>query len=294
MILIAGATGMLGGAICRTLAAEGSPVTALVRANSDPQRLEQLRVADARIVVGDLKDRASLDAACRDATAVVTTVSAMTSRQQGDAIDTVDRQGQLDLVDAAEAAGVRHFVLVSFPAVDVEFPLQDAKRAVEERLRRGKMGYTILQPTFFIEVWLTPPLGFDVAKRTARIYGAGKEAISWISFQDVAKFAAAALHRPDPVNRAIRLGGPTALNPLDVVAVAEDVVGAKFAVEHVPEQALRAQYDATSDPLQRSVAALMLYYARGDVIEMAESLRLLPVGGLKSVRDYLKEAAATA
>jgi uncharacterized protein YbjT (DUF2867 family) len=267
-------------------------VTALVRAFSDARRVEQLRAAGARIVVGDLKDRASLDAACRDATAVVTTASSTTSRQQGDAIGTVDRQGQLNLVDAAEAAGVRHFALVSFPAVDVEFPLQDAKRAVEDRLRSGKMGYTILQPTFFTEVWLSPPLGFDVAKRTARIYGAGSEAISWISFRDVAKFAAAVLRRPEPANRAIPLGGPDALSPLEVVAIAEDIVGAKFTVEHVPEQALRAQYDAAADALQRSFAALMLYYARGDVVEMAQTLRALPVGKLKSVRDCLKEAAA--
>ncbi len=73
------------------------------------------------------------------------------SRRQGNATDTVDRQGQLDLVDAAEGAGVHHFVLVSFPPIDVEFPPQNAKRAVGERLRRGAMRYTIIQPTFFTE-----------------------------------------------------------------------------------------------------------------------------------------------
>lgn len=291
MILIAGATGMLGGEICRLLAARRSPVTALVRSRSNAERVEQLRAAGARIVVGDLKDRASLDAACRGATAVVTTASSTMSREQGDAIDTVDRQGQLNLVEAAESAGVRHFVLVSFPAVDVEFPLQDAKRAVEDQLRRETMGYTILQPTFFTEVWLSPALGFDVAKRTARVYGAGTNAISWISFRDVAKFAVAALDRPEPADRAIALGGPDALSPLDVVALAEEIVGGKFAVEPVPEQALRGQYEAAADPLQRSFAALMLYYARGDVVDMAETLRALPVDGLKSVREYLTSAA---
>jgi uncharacterized protein YbjT (DUF2867 family) len=288
MILVAGATGMLGGEICRILAGGVDAVTALVRPSSNLERVKQLRTLGVGIVRGDLKERASLDAACRGVGVLVTTVSSTVSRQEGDGVDTVDRQGQLHLVEAAEAAGVGHFVLVSFPPVDIEFPLQSAKRAVEERLRRGTMGYTILQPTFFTEVWLSPALGFDVAKRRARIYGAGRNPISWISFQDVARFTVAALRQPAPAKRAIPLGGPDALSPLEVVALAEDVAGAKFAVEHVPEDALRAQYDAAADPLQRSFAALTLYYARGDVVDVAETLRLLPVEKLKSVRDYLE------
>ena len=66
-------------------------------------------------------------------------------------------------------------------------------RAIEERLRRGRMTFTILQPTFFTEAWLSPALGFDPARAVARIYGDGHNKISWISFEDVAKFAAAAI-----------------------------------------------------------------------------------------------------
>ncbi len=62
------------------------------------------------------------------------------SRQEGDSIESVDRQGQLALIDAAAAAGVKRFILVSFPSVEVDFPLQSAKRAVEERLRRSFAG----------------------------------------------------------------------------------------------------------------------------------------------------------
>ena len=150
------------------------------------------------------------------------------------------------------------------------------------------MTYTILQPTFFTEVWLSPALGFDPAHATARIYGGGHNKISWISFQDVAKFAAAALDNPQAVNAVIKLGGPDALSPLEVVRLAEQVVGKRVIVEHVPEEALRAQHGAATDPLQQSFAGLMLYYARGDAIDMAETLRALPVQHLKSVREYLQ------
>ncbi len=153
------------------------------------------------------------------------------------------------------------------------------------------MSYTILRPTFFIEVWLGPALGFDVAGGNSRIYGSGESKSSWISFQDVAKFAAAAAAAAEAKIGAFELGGPDALSPLEVVRLAEQTTGRPFVVEHVPEEALRAQYDGAVDPLEKSFAALMLYYARGDVIDSAAALRAFDVRTLKSVRDHLTATA---
>ena len=125
---------------------------------------------------------------------------------EGDTIRTVDHEGQLSLVDAARAAGVAHFVLISFSGMNVEFPLQTAKREVERHLKESGMTYTILQPTFFMEVWLSPALGFDAAQGTAQVYGSGQHKISWISFQDVAEFAIASLDNPAARNAVIKLG----------------------------------------------------------------------------------------
>jgi len=288
MNLIVGATGILGSEICRLLAEKGVPVRALVRSTSNPDKVAQLKALKAEVVIGDLKDRRSLDAACRGATAVISTASSTLSRQEGDSIESVDREGQVNLVDAAEAAGVKHFVLISFPKVDVDFPLQRAKRAVEGRLQRSGMSYTILQPTFFTEVWLSPALGFDPKNGKAQVYGSGSRKISWISFQDVAKFAVAALDPRLAPNATIKLGGPEALSPLEAVRLAEQVVGKPIEVQHVPEEALRAQHSAATDSLQQSFAGLMLYYADGDVIEMAETLRTFPIESLKSVRAHFQ------
>ncbi|HET7095815.1 MAG TPA: NmrA family NAD(P)-binding protein [Casimicrobiaceae bacterium] len=165
--------------------------------------------------------------------------------------------------------------------------MQTAKRAAEERLRRGRMSYTILQPTFFTEVWLSPTLGFDPTNATARIYGSGQNKISWICVQDVAKFAVAAAGNPQANNSVVKLGGPDALSPLEVVRLAEAVTRRKFVVEHVPEDALKTQFDAASDSLQQSFAGLMLYYARGDAIDMTKTLLRFPVHPLRSVREHL-------
>ena len=193
MNLVVGATGLLGNQICTLLTERARPVRAFVRDTSSPDKVAHLQKTGAEIARGDLKDPRSLEAACRGVHSVISTASSTLSRQEGDSIESVDRQGQLNLINAAEAAGVKHFVLISFPHAPIEFPLQSAKRLVEDRLRRSRMTHTILQPTFFMEVWLSPALGFDAANGKAQVYGNGHNKVSWISFEDVAQFAAGSI-----------------------------------------------------------------------------------------------------
>ena len=285
MTLVVGATGLLGGEICRLLAAEGKPVRALVRSTSDQTKVAQLESLNIEVMRGDLKDRSSLDAACEGTSAVISTASSTLSRQAGDSIHSVDLEGQLNLINAAQATNVSQFVLISFPQAEVEFPLQAAKRKVEEHLKASGLTYTILQPTFFMEIWLSPALGFDVANGQVQIYGSGENRMSWISYKDVAKFAVMSLDNAEARNAEIKLGGPEALSPLEVVRLFEELKGQKFEVQYVPEQALKEQKESATDPLQESFAGLMLYYSRGDVIEMQKTLHKFPVQ-LTSVRDY--------
>ena len=288
MILIAGATGFLGGEICRRLAGSGESVRGLVRATSEDAAVERLRALGVEPIVGDVRDRPSLDAACRGVRTVVSTITTTRSRQPGDSIEATDEAGQLNLVDAARAAGVEHFVYVSYSAnLDDGGPLTHAKRAVEQRIRESGMSYTILRPSYFMEVWLSPHLGFDFNNRKATVYGAGKQRISFISLGDVAEFAVRAVRSRDAGNSTIELGGPNAVSPLEAVRIFEEVAGAPFEVQHVPENALQAQFDAAPDSLQKSFAGLMLDYASGDEIPMEHTLRSMPVQ-LTSIRDYAR------
>ncbi|MDQ3949910.1 MAG: NmrA family NAD(P)-binding protein, partial [Gemmatimonadota bacterium] len=151
MILVAGATGALGGEICRRLIARRKPVRALVRATSDPDKVEALTKLGCEVVVGDLKHRASLDAACEDVDAVISTVSMIGTGKPGDSFEATDERGTLNLIAAAKAAGVDHFVYVSFDTDSVpDSPLRNAKAKVEESLRASSMTYTILQPSYFM------------------------------------------------------------------------------------------------------------------------------------------------
>ena len=77
MILVVGSTGMVGSEICHILASKGLPFRALVRETSDPAKVERLKGYGAELVQGDLRDPASLAAACKGVDQVICTVSAM-------------------------------------------------------------------------------------------------------------------------------------------------------------------------------------------------------------------------
>jgi uncharacterized protein YbjT (DUF2867 family) len=186
MVLVVGATGLVGTEVCRRLRARGESVRALVRSTSAEEKVEGLRSVGAELCWGDLKDSESLRRACHGASAVISTASSTLSRQAGDSIESVDAVGQLQLVSAAQAAGIERLVFVSFrhPA-GFTFPLDEAKRRIEAALQ--PMNFTTIQASWFMEVWLSPALGFDYQKATARLYGPGTNPISWVSFSDVAE-----------------------------------------------------------------------------------------------------------
>jgi uncharacterized protein YbjT (DUF2867 family) len=294
MILVAGATGLVGREICRLLLEKKKPLRAIVRKSSNHELVNDLKSRGAEVVIADFKDPASLTAACRNVQTVVSTVSSTLSRQAGDSIDTVDRQGQIALIDAAKAAGVRGFVLVSFnhQKAPAKCALTEAKDAAEQHLIKSGMEYTILRPSIFMEVWLSPALGFDAAAGTATIYGNGKNPISWISLFDVAALAAEIADHPSARNQIIEIGGPDALSPLEVVRIFEETTARKFNVQHVTEEALQAQRSAATDPMQHSFASLMLYYAKGDPVDMSRTSKQFPIRW-KSVRDYAKSVTAS-
>ena len=291
MILVAGATGFLGREICRRLTAEGRKVRGLVRASSEAEVTAHLTAMGVELVQGDLRHRASLDIACRGADAVISTATTTRSRQPGDSIEATDQEGQNNLVAAAKAEGVRRFVFVSYSKnMDDDGPLTRAKRSVEHSIRESGMRYTILRPTYFMEMWLSPSLGFDYPNAKATIYGSGNKKISWVSLADVAQVAVRALDNDGP-DTAVELGGPEALTAVEVVKIFEEASGKPFSLEHVPEDALRAQRAAATDSLQQAFATLMLQLTRGDDIPMRETLERY---GLRftTVRDYARTVTA--
>ena len=287
-VLVVGSTGFLGMEICRQLADAGKKVKALVRPTSDPVKVKALQKMGVETRVGDLKISDSIHKAMDGVDSIITTASSTLSRQEGDSIESVDENGQLNLVQAAIEAGVKQFIYISFCPMNQQFPLQTAKRNVEKKLIESKLNYTILQPGYFMELWLNPAIGFDFPNSKATIYGDGKNKLSWISLVDVAAFAVAALDNEAAINSVFQLGGPEALSPLEVVKIFENRTGNTFTVEFVPKEALQAQKSSATKSLDESFAGLMIAYAEGDNIDMTEARKVYPFRFI-SVAEYVQK-----
>jgi uncharacterized protein YbjT (DUF2867 family) len=173
MNLIVGATGMLGAEICRLHAETKKPFRAMVRNLFENSKTKELRAQGAQLVQGDLRNRKTLSPALRGIQNVIVTASSVPATYvPGDNdISSVDKNGIMDLIDEAILAGVKNFIYTSFSGnIDVQFPLRNAKRTVEQYLRSSGITFTILRPGFFMESWLSSKTGFDVFNGKIMIY----------------------------------------------------------------------------------------------------------------------------
>jgi uncharacterized protein YbjT (DUF2867 family) len=286
VILIAGSTGFVGAEVALRLQRRGHQVLALARGGSLNPRAERLLGAGIKVLEGDLTRPETLLSACTGVEAVVTTATSMPGAGD-DGLRRVDREGGLALIDAAARRGVRRFVYTSYSGnIQEECALTTAKRDCEICLLSSGMEVIVLRPSYFMEAWLNPVLGFDAQGGCARIYGSGEAKISYISAFDVAEFAVAATTKACPQkNTVLEMGGPKPLSQLDAVLIFEQALGKEIKVERVPLDALRAQHQSL-DPLQKTFAALMLNYALGDIVQDAVNNAEAHGIHLGSVSDY--------
>jgi uncharacterized protein YbjT (DUF2867 family) len=279
MILIVGATGRLGGLIADRLLAQGRPVRALVRGGSDHRHLAE---AGADLVLGDLKDRASLDRAVQGADVVITTAnSAM--RGGEDTVDTVEIEGNRNLIDAAKAAGVSQFIFVSGlgASEDSPSPFLRGKALAERYLRESGVPFTILTANIFMEVWIPAIVATPVrAGQPVTLVGEGRRRHTFVSMRDVAAFAIAAIGNPQAIGQQILIGGPLAISWRDIIDSAGRAIGREIPIRYV----------APGDPipgLPREVSDIAASFETFDSpIEMSETAARFGVS-LTTIEEFV-------
>jgi uncharacterized protein YbjT (DUF2867 family) len=291
-VLVVGASGLLGGRVCGLLRERGVEVRGLVRQSAAAATRERLAAAGVEIAEGDIERPETLAACLAGVTAVVSTASSFPVDPRPDAIARVDRDGQLALVQAAETAGVRRFVYLSFPPYGIGFPFQDAKRAVEARLRKAAFEHVILQPGKFMDVWFSPPLGFDLEAGHVRLYGGGTAPVSWVAVADVAEVAAQAVSSDDAAGRTFVFGGPAALSQRDVVVAYESLTRRTFTTEDVPVEALHGMHTGGSTPTEVSLGGILLGATAADAIDSAETRATFAYEPI-SVQQFARQALRT-
>ena len=295
-VLVVGATGLLGSEICRDLRGSGHPVRGLMRPGAP--REDFLQRLGVELVPGDLRNVRSLEAALRGVGAVVSSATGATRRLPGDSLRSVDREGQRALVDAARRGGIRRFVYVSVsPHLPRSTPLVGIKREIETAVRGSGMAWVVVQPSPFMESWLTRRAGIDVATARAALLGSGESPVTYVSVCDVAKVTASVADPDSGVSRChLPVGGPDALSPFDAVRIFEQESGRSFHVVHAPSSLARGMGALLTpfDPVLASNLGIAAHLAEaGDVIASDRSVWEMlrrPV----TVRDHVRSAARAA
>ncbi|MGD1992073.1 MAG: SDR family oxidoreductase [Anaerolineae bacterium] len=241
MILIVTGNSNLGSAVARRLLTQEHPVRGLVRS---PEKGEALRARGARIVIGDLREPASLSCACQGAEQVVAAAHSMLGRGR-DAAKFVDLQGHKDLIDAAVAAGVQHFVYTSiYPCDGFDcVPFVRMKQQVEQYLQTSGLPHTIVRPTAFMESHAEEFIGKPILETgKVSLFGQGDNPRNFVAVEDVAQIIVMALTDPALRGGVVDVGGPENLTNLDVVRLYERYAGRPAKVSHVPLPALQVLY----------------------------------------------------
>lgn len=265
MILVVGATGQLGTAIVRRLVAANQSVRAFVRKESNYKHLEGPGVEFA---FGDLRDAASVDAACKGVDVVMATATAILPHGSY-SFKSVDGDGYQSLIDASKKHNVKQFVLVSVPATpdDKKVPAFNYRRITEKRLKQSGLNYTIFQASLFMDCWFAfigskiPARGTEAptikrqfwflkmflgmvgnlieGMNMALIAGSARTRHAFVTTDNVADFMVKSMSHPKAQKAVFQIGGPEILTWEQVVSTYGSVLGRKIKPMYAPNGVFR-------------------------------------------------------
>ena len=257
MILVAGGTGFIGGAIVRELARRGAPVAVMShRPERAAGRFPGLTV---QVRPGDARDAGSLRQAVPGAETVISCMQfpnfPIESPRQGHTFEEVDARGNERLVQAAKDAGVRTYVYLSGAgaAPDAAKHWFRAKWQAEQAIRASGLRFTLFRPS-----WVYGPEDNALNRfvRLAKtlpfvpVVGNGQQRLQPVFGEDVARCVADSLTLDAAANQVFEIGGPEVMSMDDVLRTMLDVMEMKKPLLHAPA-ALPKLAGALMAPLPR-------------------------------------------
>jgi uncharacterized protein YbjT (DUF2867 family) len=234
MLLLTGATGLVGSTVLRRLVADGTPVRCLVR---DPRRLGPLRVR-VQIALGDLTDPPSFRNALRGVHTVVHLAAAIRDQRHG-SIEELNGIATWRMVEAAERRGVERFVFFSALGASPHHRtrLLRAKALAEQAVVEAQLRSTVFAPSIIYapgDPWLT------LLERLALlpvmpVSGRGRAGFQPIWVEDVADCLMRSLRDggPGPDER-LELAGPQTLTHAEIVRTVLASLARNRPLVHVP------------------------------------------------------------
>jgi uncharacterized protein YbjT (DUF2867 family) len=278
-ILAIGAAGKFAGLVVPELARRGAKVRGLVR-DAD-QGKSVIKNGAAEVAVGNLKDRASLNAALKGIDSVFYIAPAFIPNE------VAIGKG---MVEAAEKAGVRRFVFSSVidPIIGA-LENHAAKGPVEEAILSSNMEYTLLHPTLFFQNYAE---GWPKVVKTGSYVEpwSAETRFSRVDYRDVAEVAAIALTEERLLFGTFELCAEGHLNRKDVTALMSEVLGRKIeAASLSPDQTAKITKSGGTKKKQSPIKAMFDWYDAHDLVGNAIILRAILGREPRTLRAYFEE-----
>ena len=222
IIVVAGATGNLGGRIARALRERGATVRALVRHSSAQDKIERLRNLGVAIASIDLNNDSEVTAACSGASCVVSALQGLRE---------VIVETQTVLLGGAIKAGVPRFIPSDYSIDFTKFPPGenrnlDLRRDFHQRLDKASISATTIFNGAFADM-LTGQMPLILFKlRRVLYWGNADQRMDFTTMDDTAAFTASAALDPS-APRFLRIAGDQ-LSARELAAVAGEVTGQRF------------------------------------------------------------------
>jgi uncharacterized protein YbjT (DUF2867 family) len=235
-VLVTGGTGFVGPTIVHRLRAEDRPVRCLVR---EPERAHALAAWGCELAQGDVTDAASVRRAAEGCEVIVHLVAILQGKPED--FDRIMVQGTRNMVEAAKAAGVRRFLLMS--ALGTSEETKDlssyfgAKWGMEQSVKSSGLEHVIFRPSFIFGKGGGALRTFQRLVRLSPvtpIFGAGDQRVQPIWIDDVAEYYAAAIDSPEAANRTFEVGGPEIVTYEELFDRIKRSLGKRRPKLHVP------------------------------------------------------------
>ncbi len=235
-LLITAAHGNQGRLLVPKVLKAGIPMRACVRTEASAAALRAAGVGD--VVVGDISDRDTLRRAISGVKAVY---------HVGPACHPQERKMGIDMIDAARAEGLEHFVLSSvLHAITRELVQHEIKRDIEEHLLSSGLEFTILQPANYM---LPLKLRSSFEKGVYRMSWSPERKQSLIALTDLTDVSVEVIaNGPHHFGATYELASPGRYTGHDLCEVISKVTGRKISLEKItPDQYLRMVFGDFDD-----------------------------------------------
>lgn len=237
-IALFGGTGFVGSYLVDAVLAAGMHPVLLVRAGSEG-KVEQVRACS--VVNGDIAERKAIDRTLDGAAAAIYNIGILREfPRRGITFDALHFAGAQRAMDAAEAAGVKRFLLMSANGVKADgTPYQRSKYMAEQYLVTTGLEWTVFRPsvmfgdprgrqefaTQLLHDVIDSPLPAPLFYAGLLPVNAGGFELSPVHVADVAQAFVAALRQPQTISRTLSLGGPDTWTWREILTTIAAAVG---------------------------------------------------------------------